>query len=523
MVNIQPSSRSKIFLILALLTLLVRLPFFFPDVIDSDESTFILFGQDIVDGNLPYENLWDVKPPLLFFCFALLILTFGKTILAIRIGGAVCILVAAYLVYLSGEKTRNSRTGLIAAAFLIIFSTLSESGGGTTSEIIAIVPLTGAALFFLKSELRARDVFFAGILISAACMIRLNLVYLALAGGVFLLIGRLFNSPDGPVRRLAVYAGGGAIPVVLSFLPYLFAGKSHLYFVTMFSAPLNYSSSQLSLLEAVSRHAARLGDPGYFLQNALLWVGFLCGLLYIFMAWKRTATKTRAHVGVLIFFLLATFLSIIKTGEAYEHYIVQALPFVCLIAAFFIDYLLTTRTRNLFIAAVIVLLIAPASTLFGAYEPVVLRAMSGKRLAYGPTYDLADYLRKANPGREPVLLMSGHLVHWFQNTKPSRFVVHPSNIGKEYLLKAVLGSSATVESELAKILENKPAFVVKTPVMSYLNRHPVALSLLEETLFMDYELTHIIDSFLIYKRIEPEVLNASDVQRLSDAQRSVER
>lgn len=62
-------SRRTCFIILALATLIVRLPFFLPEN-DLDESTFILLGQDILKGHLPYVTLWDLKPPLLyvFFC-----------------------------------------------------------------------------------------------------------------------------------------------------------------------------------------------------------------------------------------------------------------------------------------------------------------------------------------------------------------------------------------------------------------------------------------------------------------------
>ncbi|MFZ2446963.1 MAG: glycosyltransferase family 39 protein [Syntrophobacteraceae bacterium] len=497
---IQGPSRMKIFLILTFFTLLVRLPFFFPDVIDPDESTFILMGQDILDGNLPYEKLWDVKPPLLLLAFAMIISFFGKTIPAVRLGGALCVLLASYFVYLSGEKTRNSRTGFIAALLLIVFSALSPSGGGTTSEIIALVPLTGAALLFLKDELRTGDIFFAGMLISAACMIRLNLAYMAVLAGIFLLWGRVLRSQAGAVRRMAAYIAGGAIPAALCFLPFLLSGKEKLFLVTMYEAPLKYASSQLSLVQAVYTHLARFADPGYLLQNALLLVGFLGGLVYILLTWKRFAETTRARMSIVIFFMLATLLSILKTGEAYGHYLVQALPFVCLVAAIFLDYLLGARKKVIVAGALILSLMSPASAILAAYKPVALRAMAGERLTYGPTYELADFLKEVNPENGPVYFMNGHIVHWFQNTKPlSRLVTHPNNIGKEYLVKAASGPSATVESELSELLAKDPAFIVKSPTVGYLKAHPAATAVLSEKLFMDYELITIIDEFMVYR------------------------
>ncbi len=44
----------------------MRLPFFFPAVIDWDESTYVLMGQSILDGHVPSIEQWDDKPPLAY-------------------------------------------------------------------------------------------------------------------------------------------------------------------------------------------------------------------------------------------------------------------------------------------------------------------------------------------------------------------------------------------------------------------------------------------------------------------------
>ena len=61
---------SSLFLFLS--ALFIRLPFFTRDYIDRDESTFILMGQSVADGHLPYVHLWDRQIKLyLFNCFSL--------------------------------------------------------------------------------------------------------------------------------------------------------------------------------------------------------------------------------------------------------------------------------------------------------------------------------------------------------------------------------------------------------------------------------------------------------------------
>jgi len=81
-------SSSFSFLIFFLAALLIRLPFFFRDYIDRDESTFILMGQSWADGHLPYTQLWDLKPPLVFLFFTIVIKVFGESCIAICLLGA---------------------------------------------------------------------------------------------------------------------------------------------------------------------------------------------------------------------------------------------------------------------------------------------------------------------------------------------------------------------------------------------------------------------------------------------------
>src|SRR5262245_31877775 len=85
-----------VFGVLFLLTLLVRFPFFFPASIDWDEASFVLIGQSLADGHLPYEQAWDVKPPLGFAFYAAVIRLLGHSVAAIRLGGTVCVAATAF-------------------------------------------------------------------------------------------------------------------------------------------------------------------------------------------------------------------------------------------------------------------------------------------------------------------------------------------------------------------------------------------------------------------------------------------
>ncbi|MEC8738384.1 MAG: glycosyltransferase, partial [Bacteroidota bacterium] len=72
-------------LFLLLLCLTCRFPFFFRDIHDWDESTFLLVGQSLLDGHLPFTKLWDLKPALLGYVYALIVFFSGKSIFLVRL------------------------------------------------------------------------------------------------------------------------------------------------------------------------------------------------------------------------------------------------------------------------------------------------------------------------------------------------------------------------------------------------------------------------------------------------------
>lgn len=65
------------------------------EVIDWDESTFILMASDVLHGNLPYIERFDNKPPLMFFMLAGVMAMFGEQLLVIRLFGDFCIVASS--------------------------------------------------------------------------------------------------------------------------------------------------------------------------------------------------------------------------------------------------------------------------------------------------------------------------------------------------------------------------------------------------------------------------------------------
>ena len=78
---------------------------------ERDITTYATIGQGILDGKVPYRDLWDHKPPLIFFIYVLFQLAFGQTdlaIFALNVLASVGIVVAIYAAVKQVGSTVNA-------------------------------------------------------------------------------------------------------------------------------------------------------------------------------------------------------------------------------------------------------------------------------------------------------------------------------------------------------------------------------------------------------------------------------
>ncbi|MFP4653241.1 MAG: hypothetical protein ACLFM4_12550 [Phormidium sp.] len=495
---------------IALITLFIRLPFFFEAVINWDESTFILMGESLLDGHLPYTQLWDLKPPLLFVAYALFILTLGKSILSIRIAGTLCVMVVAVLVYFCAKTfTQATAACLVAIATALGISVLS-AGQAVMSEHVAIVPLTAAlAVLFLKPKPGLKATFAIAMLLTTAAFMRLNLGYSVIIIGFYISLQHL---PDWTrmVRQAVSYSFGSFFVCFLTFFPYWLTGNSKLWWLSVIVAPLSYSDSQLGGAQVFSRLKYGLinssQDNMIMGITLVLWLG---GALGIFLAIspKTKGFYSRSYPAIALGLLTISILvSILETGASHQHYLIQLVP--CLGLGF--AFLWQKISRNSLLDRVLfgltlVLLLSSLTPIITEYRIVGGRLLAGGPLRVGPAYEIAAYFQEQAAEGEPIYMMSDHIVYWFLDSEPlTPATTHPSTISREYVLDVLYGAESSPESEIAKVFAAKPEFVVKERVVRYLlsgEMQPVK-TFLERELATHYDQVAQIDGRLIYRRNE---------------------
>ena len=498
---------------IAVITVLIRLPFFFEAVINWDESTFILMGESLLDGHLPYTQLWDLKPPLLFVAYALFILTLGKSIVSIRLAGTLCVMIVAILVYFCAKTfTHATSAGLSAIATALGISVLS-AGQAVMSEHVAIVPLTAAlAVLFLKPKPGLKATFAIAILLTTAAFMRLNLGYSVIMIGFYLILQYL---PDWTrmVRQAVSYSFGSFFVCFLTFFPYWLTGNSKLWWLSVIVAPLNYSDSQLGGVQIFSRLKDGLINSS---QNNMifgiilvLWVGGALGIFLAVLPKIKRVYRPSYPAIALGLLTISILVSILETGAAHQHYLMQLVPCLGLGVA----VLWQTISRNIILDRVLlgltlVLLLSSLTPIITGYRIVGGRLLAGGPLQAGPAYEIAAYFQEQEAEDEPIYMMSDHIVYWFLDSEPlTPATTHPSTLSREYVLDVLYGVDSSPESEIAKVFAAEPKFVVKERFVRYLlsgNMQPVK-TFLDRELANHYEQVAQIGGRLIYRRIQRQL------------------
>jgi len=420
-------------------TLFIRFPFFFRDYIDQDESTFILVGQSIADGNLPYDRLWDLKPPLLFYIFALIEKIFPHSFVAIRFFGALIVFLSAVFLHRI-SKQAGLRNGFLIALGYILLSSEFGSLQGVMSEHFAVFFLLLGFVFLLRKK-NGYDLMVAGIAFGCAALCKLNYAYAIAAVLIVYFFNGYHKENFRPlVRSMTLLIIGILIPIALISVPYLAAGKVDLFINSVFFAPLEYSKA--------------LNYDWIHKLGTTWWIIVL--IVFVSYLSLKYSKGNKFIVFICIAVLAATVYTFYSSGIVNGHYLVQVYPFLLLLL--FGVIIQKTIQPKLKLAAVIIFLLSFESLL--EYSRLIQSLRNP--IEYRPTFEVINELKKKKLDDDKIFFADYHVGYWLLNQYPlTKSTTHPSNLSRPYLFKYYNDSSKTSLEELKYIMEEiQPKVIV---------------------------------------------------------------
>ncbi|MFS4468795.1 ArnT family glycosyltransferase [Maribacter sp. 2210JD10-5] len=465
--------------------LLLRFPFFFRDYVDRDESTFILVGQSWVDGFLPYTELWDIKPPLTFGFFAVIIYLFGKSFIAIRLAGVFLISATALFTYKIGTSIGSKKTAFWSAMACIALQSLFGSIQGVMSEHICMTFFMMGIYFFTK-EKTGLNLFFAGLLIGVALMVKLNLAYAALFIGLYAVyyFTKRKQYSTG-ILGTGLYGTGIILMILLTVLPYYLEGLTELWWKSNFKAPMDYANARrYSIFRLMPLF---LGISGF-----------------LFFAWKKKYIDFKQEtVQILTIVIFGVLFSFVKAGRINSHYLIQLYPCLIILIGVVLSKLQFLKNPKLYKVYLMLLFLIPAESYLEYYRIVKHKIEKGT-FYNGEGVSVPRYIVENDLDTDNILFLGYHIGYWALDKKPpTKAATHPSNILKDEMFSAYDNPRETAMEELRYIMETlQPKTIVVRK-----NRKIFDKKEEEHNTYID---TYLLENY----KIEATVEQAEILQRL---------
>ncbi len=412
----------------------IRFPFFFRDYIDRDESTFILIGKSITDGHLPYDHMWDLKPPLLFYFFAFVQYIFPDSLAAIRFFGVLIVFISA-VVLMKIAKAIGAKNHFAIGLSYVVFSSLFGSIQGIMSEHVAVLFFLPGLFFFLKNN-KPPDLILSGFLFGCALLCKLNYAYPLTALLIYYFITEFRTTGFIPlIKNILLVSIAVLLPIIIIAIPYLQQEKLKLYIDSVFMATLEYGHTNKTTL------LRKLTVTSWLL---------IIGMAISFLAIKFSGRHEKKHVGLFISMFAATIFTFFSSGTLNGHYLIQVYPFMAiLILGFTIQRELTPGYMKY---TILVLLISLESYI--EYYRVIKNYSETSSLYHGKAITSINKLKMLGLDKKKIFFADHHIGYWFLHEYPlTRSVTHPSSLSRPAFFKH-FGNTRNTMEELKYILED---------------------------------------------------------------------
>jgi hypothetical protein len=303
---------------------LIEVPF------ERDEGEYAYGGQLILQGILPYQQIYNMKLPGIYAAYAGLMAVFGQTHMGIHLGLMFINAATIVLVFLLAKQLYDSIVGLVAAAAFAIMSLLpSVQGISAAAEHFVILFSIGGLWVLVKALDKDMPmlILISGLMLGCGFLMKQHGAAFILFGGLYILIQQIRFQPvlgKHLFFKIGLFTLGAMVPYGITCVVFIFNGTFEKFWFWTFKYAKAYTALT-PLSEGWSLFKAR---ALYIIQSApLLWLLVLLGLPVLWL--DKHARRRLIFVGM---FFVFSFMAICPGFYFRPHYYILLLPAAALLA-----------------------------------------------------------------------------------------------------------------------------------------------------------------------------------------------
>ncbi|MBZ4193128.1 MAG: glycosyltransferase family 39 protein [Candidatus Contendobacter sp.] len=341
--------------LLALLILVSRLPTF-NEAFERDLMTYMVIADGLLNGRSLYVDLFEFRPPGVFWTYALFAKVFGASPLAIFMMGLTCAWLTLWACYVAGRNMAGSLGGLLAAAiWTVISGDLLLQANQPNTEVFINAALAGAFALLVGATPDRKQIqrFIAiGLLYGLASLFKqISLAVTAVTLGTYVLLApwmaehqEAAQQDFWPVRVRALWQAVWAGLVVLlcwGLVIGYFQWLGHL------------SAFKEALVDTGRSYAGDIwGNVWGFFSNPLVYVPKSGNSFYVPLAWLLTVLAAgyywrdrNGRLGLWLAYFGSSLITIALPGKFFPHYFQLWLPPLAIGAGCLLGHSLVVQRR----------------------------------------------------------------------------------------------------------------------------------------------------------------------------------
>lgn len=291
---------------------------------ERDEGAYALYGQQILDGGIPYVDFHAMKYPFIFYLYAGIEAIFGTTLMGVQTGFLLITTANVAMIYFVARHFFHSEPGLLAAAAYAILSFNTEINGFTCQSEHGLVFFMLMASLLIIQWLRTGTSYWllmAGFLAGLSFQIKQTAALLVFFLGLLIIVQSLWKKKPEVLKALL---HGGLFTMGFVLCLGIFAAVLHMqdawseFVFWTVTWPQIYLGER-SLDDGINDLSRRLSNmmQGYW----PLWTGGILALGAVLAS--NISLKTKVALTVLFVLSLAT---VVPGLRFYGHYWIQLLP-----------------------------------------------------------------------------------------------------------------------------------------------------------------------------------------------------
>jgi len=472
---------------------------------NRDSGVFLYIGWRILNGEIPYRDIWDHKPPIIYYINALGLAMADGSSWGVWFIELASLFLAAYIGFILVKKTFGTLAAIFSMYLWLITLFFINQGGNFTTEYT--LPLQFLCLW-LAHEAQNREFcswrgFLLGLLLGLAFMIKQNTIGIGLAVTIFLIVDRIrLNKFKHLLHELLTIFSGGALVILVLIILYAAQGALSQFWDAAFIYNFVYSSTDLmaKINGTISGMSPlyRTGLP----QLAL--IGYVISIIWLIF--KRDFDRKWFQLIVIGLIDLPIELALVNvSARSYPHYFMILLPIFSVFAGYTVWLIFSVLDELLHLnipkiigtLCVCAVLLMYSMVLYKPYMDVI-------RNDFGLNQDntMISYISKLTSPTDTVLMWGAETTTNFfsQRRSPSRFVY-------QYPLYMIGYSNEKIINEFIQdIIRHKPKFIIDTknkrcPIFNFpIESHKIDAGI--ANIKSHYRIKEDIRSWTVYEYID---------------------